>query len=194
MKRILDNPHILKIVRNCLDGFRVENFSKTLNTIAYDNILDVCCGLGEYSHPVIGRYVGIDQNLSYLSFARRHYPDGRFVLGDAIQLPFKDNAFEAALFAGTSHHFSNSEFSQILEELKRVSRKHVIVSDAVTTAAQNPFSRFFYHIDRGPVFRSMKDIENILASHKGMKTILKKTHRTFPGLYLHAIFVMELLD
>lgn len=46
-----------------------------------------------------GRVVGLDASEAILDMARHLCPDGEFLLGDALNLPFEDKAFDAAVTA-----------------------------------------------------------------------------------------------
>jgi hypothetical protein len=51
------------------------------------------------------------------------------VAGDAIQLPFRDNSFDAVICSLTFHHLTNAECVSVLREMWRVARRIVIVND-----------------------------------------------------------------
>ena len=53
----------------------------------------------------------------------------RWVRGDALHLPLPDGAVDVALCTLTLHHFRNEEAVRLLEELGRVARIRVVVSD-----------------------------------------------------------------
>lgn len=187
---LLEHPFISRIQRTCLDGLRVEKLSNILRPFDFENVLDVCCGVGEYSSLKKCPYVGIDNSLFHIAYAQKKYKVPTFIDGDAKQLPFQDNTFSAVMLACASHHFSDRDFREVLSEMKRVSRKYLIVDDAVRTVTQSPASKFFYKLDRGTNFRTMPEMEQILQGLGGWKIALKQTYTSFPGIYLHAVFVL----
>ena len=133
----------------------------------------------------------MDNSFPRVSFAKRQYQQKQFVEGSAINLPFKNKSFEAVLLANTVHHLSDAEFLTGIKEMKRVSSKYIIIDDCVKTQDQTDLSKFFYSLDRGTMFRYIDELEEFLRKLEGLKLVHKATHRTFPGLYLHAVFMLE---
>jgi hypothetical protein len=156
-------------------------------------MLDVCCGPSEYNRLSKGAYTGFDNSLSYIAYAQKKYSHCRYVHGDAMAMPFEDNSFDAVLFACASHHFSDEEFMKILHEMRRTSRRYIIFDDAIKSDNQGFISSFMYGLDRGSKYRTYDQIKAILRKVEGAELILEKTYRSFPGIYLHAVFVLELI-
>ena len=190
---ILESPYVSKIHRHCLDGFKVKGLREILKPFTFKNILDVGCGLGEYSWIKKGRYFGLDNSFPRVLFAQRQYRDCHFVCGDAQKLPFREKSFEAVLLANTAHHLSDRELIQTLNQMKRIAQKYIILDDCVRFVGQNGLSRFFYRLDRGTKFRRIDDFISLFKQLNDSKLVLKNTHRTFPGLYLHVVFILELI-
>ncbi len=188
---LLENPWISKIQRHSLDGFKVTGLSRILKKISYQSLLDVGCGLGEYSHLKRGKFVGVDNSLPRVKFAKRIYPSCHFLQGDAVNLPFKDNSFDAVLLANTAHHLSDDQFRDGFLKLLKITRKYFIFDDCVLWDEQPKISKFFYSLDRGTMFRHSRDYETFFKQFKNTKIILKDSHKTFPRLYVHAVFVVE---
>lgn len=73
--------------------------------------LDLCCGTGYVTgHIRSGSVVGIDLTLGMLRINRIKNLDNKkvtLVLGDAYNLPFKKDSFDAVFFTLASHEFRN---------------------------------------------------------------------------------------
>jgi ubiquinone/menaquinone biosynthesis C-methylase UbiE len=190
---ILEYPIISRVIRQCLDGFKIESLSRIISPYPLEEVLDVCCGTGEYSRLGKWKYTGLDNSHSFIEYAQRKYKYCRFVQGDAMQMPFGDNTFDAVLFACASHHFPEEAFGAILEEMRRISRKYIIVDNAVTSESQGLISTFMYGLDRGTMYRIADHIEQILQKLTDAEIIQKETYRSFPGIYLHAVFILEII-
>ena len=52
--------------------------------------LDVACGTGFLTRYLRGEVTGLDASESMVSIARSRMPEARFVVGDALALPFAD--------------------------------------------------------------------------------------------------------
>jgi len=190
---ILEWPFISKVHRNSLDGLKTNNVMRILKPFDYESLLELGCGLAEYQVVKKGQYTGLDNSFKYINFARRKYQDCSFVFGDASKLPFCDKSYDATLFACTAHHFSDENFIKALSEMSRVSRKFIIIDDQIKWPDQNRVSKFFYDLDRGTNNRTEDQLEDILHGVKDFKIILKANYKSFPGFYLHAVFVLEII-
>lgn len=65
-----------------------------------ERVLDVACGTGNAARVATGagaRVVGLDASPRLLEVARVRVPDAEFAHGDAAQLPFGDDEFDAAV-------------------------------------------------------------------------------------------------
>jgi len=88
--------------------------------------LDVACGSGRLtaelarSAGAAGRVVGVDFSPGMLEVARRDQPALRFVEGDALDLPFGDEEFDAATMAFGLRNLADP--GRGLAEMRRVVR------------------------------------------------------------------------
>ena len=189
---LLEVPLISKVQRLVLDGGRVHNLRSLLEDYPCKTVLEVGCGLGENCRAVEGDYCGIDNSFPRVQFAQQWYPNAHFILGDARFLPFGDKSFDMVMLIDTSHHLDDTQLAATIAEIKRVSRKYIVISDPVLSIRQSKTSAFFYRLDRGRCFRYLDEMKAIFDDTQGV--VLQKTHsfRTFPGLYLHAAFVLTL--
>ena len=106
-------------------------------------VLDVGCGTGEFTFYLSGQcadvaFSGIDTDENFIAAAKKRAESTSskntfsFTVGDALALPYEDNAFDAVL----SHTFLTSVFDYVgaLREMKRVCRPGgVIASVTVDT-------------------------------------------------------------
>lgn len=76
--------------------------------------------------------VGLDLHPQVVTIARRNVRSLaviRIVQGDALRLPFRDEAFDVVLSILTLHHLEHAAAVQAVTEMARVARRRVLVND-----------------------------------------------------------------
>lgn len=114
------------------------------------SVLDVGAGSGELLRVTAAwarktnrkaRLVGLELNArSAEAILQCSADDIDSVRGDALQLPFPDNAFHYAICSLFTHHFSDNEVVRILRELGRVASNQIFVIDL----HRHPMAYFLY--------------------------------------------------
>jgi demethylmenaquinone methyltransferase/2-methoxy-6-polyprenyl-1,4-benzoquinol methylase len=110
--------------------------------------LDVATGTGDLAVELArrvgpgGEVVGSDFSEEMLALARRKAPGLRFEWGNALELPYRDDSFDAATVGFGARNFS--DLDQGLREMARVVRPggRVVVLE-ITTPQRPPLSTFF---------------------------------------------------
>jgi SAM-dependent methyltransferase len=109
--------------------------------LAKFSVLDVGAGSGELLKEIAlfarGRkskafLAGLDLNELSAESIRdegRRYSEITAVRGDALNLPFADDAFDFAICSLFTHHFTDDGVAEIMREMKRVSRRGIFVID-----------------------------------------------------------------
>jgi ubiquinone/menaquinone biosynthesis C-methylase UbiE len=84
-------------------------------------LLDVGCGTGKSRQIYIGhvsRYLGVDLSAASIDLASSQYPQDRWEVADACDLPFDDCCFDAVAFSSVLHHIP--DFPAALRQAYRV--------------------------------------------------------------------------
>src|ERR1700722_1558552 len=98
-----------------------------LASLRFNSIVDVACGTGFLTESFHGSVTGLDQSASMLRIARTRVPEGSFVQGDALRLPFRSGQFDS-LMAGHFYGHLNAAVRPIfLTEARRVSKSVLII-------------------------------------------------------------------
>ena len=97
------------------------------------SFLDAGCGEGFVAQRVLGEVPGIDLtgcdvSDTALAVAARANPDGHFVPGSVVALPFPDDSFDVAGCFEVLEHLPGDLPRQALAELARVARRAVVLS------------------------------------------------------------------
>jgi len=93
--------------------------------------LDVACGTGFLTEHLPGEITGLDQSEQMLAIASSRVPDGTFLTGDALKLPFLDGVFERVFTGHFYGHLKPPDRERFLAEAARVGDELVIVDSAV---------------------------------------------------------------
>ena len=108
-----------------------EALTRTLEALPPARTLDVACGTGFLTQHLRGEITGLDQSASMLELARAKVPEGRFVQGDALELPFADGSFERVLTSFFYGHLEEEDRDAFLREARRVADELVVVDSAL---------------------------------------------------------------
>lgn len=90
-----------------------------------DFVLEVGCGTGFTTTEIVRRVgeenvVAVDLTPEQMMKAVMRFGNSNFVLGDAENLPFKDNSFDAAISAGSIEYWPHPQRG--IEEMARVTK------------------------------------------------------------------------
>ena len=93
--------------------------------------LDIACGTGWLTQHLPGQVVGLDSSPSMLEVAAERIPDAEFLVGDALDLPFEDGAFERITTGHFYGHLEETDRVRFLEEARRVASELVVIDSAL---------------------------------------------------------------
>jgi ubiquinone/menaquinone biosynthesis C-methylase UbiE len=166
------------------------------------SVLDAGAGSGEILHTIAGfarktdrkaKLVGLDLNefsaKSVLAESKK-FAEIKSIRGDALNLPFADDAFDYAICSLFTHHFTDENVVKILLELTRVARRGIFVIDLHRHRAAYAFYKIFCALFRiSPlvredgslsILRGFKPDElKVLAEKAALKNISVERHFPF---------------
>lgn len=85
------------------------------------------------------------------------------IRGDALNLPFAEDAFDYAICSLFTHHFADENVVRILREMKRVARRKIFAIDL-----HRDKTAYFFYTTIGKIF-----LRNRLVRHDGALSILR---------------------
>ena len=98
------------------------------------NLFFTGCGDGKHLQDKNGVFsVGVERSSVQASIARQRCQE--VLLGDNLRLPFRNNAFDAALSVEVLHHFTTKE--RRIEALKEISRVLKVGGRALITVQRH---------------------------------------------------------
>jgi len=104
---------------------KIEFIKKNINLESKATLLDVGCGNGYFTLHFAKHYdvTGLDYSEVMLNMN----PYKKLVLGNAYKLPFSNDTFDIVFCSNLLHHLSSPW--QAIEEMKRVSKRYIIISE-----------------------------------------------------------------
>ena len=109
----------------------VGELSRALAGLPPARTLDVACGTGYMTRHLPGEITGLDQSPRMLAVAAERVPGARFVHGDALALPFGDDAFERVTAMHFYGHLEGDDRERFVAEARRVAPELVVVDSAL---------------------------------------------------------------
>ena len=132
-------------------------------------ILDVGCGTGlcisrlfSTKHNFV---VGIDLNVAYTQWAKRLYPEIRFVAASADQLPFTEQLFDLVLLSSVLHHLPDPVSRNLFDDLKRTAASGATVLLSEPVWSDNRLSNRLLKWDRGHYVKTRDEWLELVSGH-----------------------------
>jgi len=107
-----------------------EALIRVLGALPPARTLDVACGTGYLTRHLRGDVTGLDQSESMVAIARERMPEARFLVADALPLPFADGEFDRVFTGHFYGHLQPAERERFLAEARRVAGELVVVDSA----------------------------------------------------------------
>jgi ubiquinone/menaquinone biosynthesis C-methylase UbiE len=108
-----------------------ERMEEAVATMPAARTLDIACGTGWLTQHLPGEVVGLDASPSMLEVAAARVPQAEFLVGDALDLPFEDGAFERVTSGHFYGHLEEADRVRFLAETRRVAPELVVIDSAL---------------------------------------------------------------
>jgi ubiquinone/menaquinone biosynthesis C-methylase UbiE len=118
----------------------LADLTQTVAGLPGARTLDVACGTGFLTRHLAGEIVGLDASDAMIDIARETVPDATFVVGDALDLPFADGAFDRVFTGHFYGHLEGADRRRFLSEARRVAPELVV---ADSSQAHSPVAEEF---------------------------------------------------
>ncbi|MGD1109968.1 MAG: class I SAM-dependent methyltransferase [Mycobacterium sp.] len=109
----------------------VDQLVDFIGRLAPARTLDVACGSGFLTRHLSGVVAAIDQSPAMVALSQSRLPHGVVVVGDALNLPFADQAFDRILTGHFYGHLASDERRAFLEEARRVAGELIVIDSAL---------------------------------------------------------------
>lgn len=109
---------------------KIEVFKELTKGRNFKRILDVGCAGGNMADRIYkmfpgSKVVGVDVHKDAIDYARKKYPNIKFMVADAHKLPFKDDSFDLIICYETIEHLVNPLGA--LREIRRAVARNGVV-------------------------------------------------------------------
>jgi SAM-dependent methyltransferase len=109
----------------------VERVVHLVQSLPAARTLDVACGSGFLTRHLRGLAVALDQSRAMVALTQSRLPAGVAMIGDALDLPFADGAFDRVLTGHFYGHLPPDERQAFLAEARRVAKELIVIDSAV---------------------------------------------------------------
>lgn len=114
----------------------VDRLVALVQTLPAARTLDIACGSGFLTRHLQGFVVGLDQSRAMVDLAQSRLPNGLAMVGDALDLPFADRAFDRVLTGHFYGHLPVDERETFLAEARRVAPELVVIDSAFRSGVE----------------------------------------------------------
>jgi ubiquinone/menaquinone biosynthesis C-methylase UbiE len=105
----------------------LEELATVLGNLAPTRTLDIACGTGFITQHLSGEVTGLDQSDAMIAIAGGRIPGATFVVGDALNLPFADGAFDRVFTSYFYCHLEEQDRLRFLAEARRVAPELIVL-------------------------------------------------------------------
>ncbi len=129
------------------------------------SVLDVGCGIGQYSRLNSGPYLGLDFDERYIRHATEMHgsPRKQFRVGNVTELRDEGRRFDFVLLVDILHHLSPPEAVRLLQTAATLAEGRVVLLDN-QLEQDNFLGRWLIEHDRGEYIRPWRETMEIIAS------------------------------
>ena len=117
-------------VNSLLETDALVEFVKEINP---KSVLEVGCNYGRELKLLKNttNIYGIDKSAKQINKARKYLPGGRFIVANALKIPYDNNTFDLVYTVGCLSHNKGEKIDKMLDELLRVSTGYVLTIEWV---------------------------------------------------------------
>jgi ubiquinone/menaquinone biosynthesis C-methylase UbiE len=108
----------------------VAAMCETLTALPPARTLDVAAGSGYFTRFLPGHVTAFDQSERMIDVARERDAADEYVVGDALELPFTDGAFDRVFTGHFYGHLDEADRARFLAEARRVAAELVVLDSA----------------------------------------------------------------
>lgn len=150
-------------------------------------IIEVGCGSGwnaevlRYLLKCPVNYIGLDYSMAMTVAGKQHYPNSKFVVADALALPFQADACDILLSGGVLMHLLG--YREAIAESRRITRRWCIFH-TIPTVKKRPTTVLKKFAYGSPVVEVVLNIEEFSKLIESNGLVLRQAFDNIPHDYL----------
>jgi SAM-dependent methyltransferase len=188
---LFDHPAVFNAYQVLVDGGKERRIRRFLKDTAYETVVDVGCGTGNWAITARGRYLGVDVSREFVQAARERYaedPSKQFLELDptSSEVP---GEYDLAQMVSVLHHLSDDQVARLLERIVPHTR-YLFILD-LYPISWNPVARFLYAADRGDYIREPAEQKRLISRHPDLKLVREDDYFAPTGVYRHTLMLFE---
>ncbi len=167
--KIFDNAITWEFFRILLDLIfglyknRFEKISKEWKIKNDLSILDIGCGIGQYSKITSSRYVGIDLNCKYIDYCKKKFVNNKnkiFRCEDVTLLLGEKETYDIVLIVDFLHHIPNDLAEKILKIASSLANQYIICFEPILEQ-DHPIGKWIISNDEGNYIRPLNELHKL---------------------------------
>lgn len=167
--KIFNNPWTWEFFRIFLDlifGLYKNRFRKIFNEWKIQNnlsVLDIGCGIGQYSKITSSNYLGVDLNGKYIDYCQKKFMNENkksFRCADVTSLLDEKTKFDVVLMVDFLHHIPDEIAKKILKTSSQLADKYIISFEPIKEQ-RNSIGQLIIDNDRGDHIRPLDELHKL---------------------------------
>jgi len=166
---MLDNAITWRVLRIVLDstfGLYKNRFKKIFEDwkIRKDcSVLDIGCGIGQYSNITSSKYLGVDLNSKYIKYCKKKYSNEKnksFRCEDVTTLLNEKITYDIVIMVDFLHHIPDDLAKKVLKTAAELSNQYIISFEPIREQ-DNIIGKCIINNDRGDYIRPLDDLQKL---------------------------------
>jgi glycosyltransferase 2 family protein len=167
--KIFNNPWTWEFFRIFLDfifGLYKNRFRKIFNEWKIEknlSVLDIGCGIGQYSKITSSNYLGVDLNDKYIDYCKKkfiHKKNKSFRCADVTSLLDEKAKFDVVLMVDFLHHIPDEIAKKILKTSSLLADQYIICFEPIKEQ-KNSIGQLIINNDRGNYIRPLNELHKL---------------------------------
>lgn len=168
-KIIFDIPFFYCLLRNMVTfGIKTKPIVLALDLKEKDRILDVGCGIGEYSKivPKKGYYLGIDKDQNFIKKAKKNFKNKNidFLCADFLEISTLKKSFNKAILVFLIHHLDDEDCEKLLKKLSCLVQDRCVIVENIYTKYHH-LNNLLCVLDRGSFVRPLQEQKKLIEKY-----------------------------